>query len=39
MTADVLAEHGFVEKHRAEKNNYFICVRLAILLTAGPEER
>lgn len=35
---DTLAEHGFVDKHRAGKNNYFINTRLVRLLMAVSEE-
>lgn len=35
---DTLAEHGFVDKHRAGKNNYFINTRLVRLLLAVSEE-
>jgi hypothetical protein len=33
-----LAEHGFVDKHRAGNNNYFINTRLVRLLMAVSEE-
>jgi Fic family protein len=35
---DTLAEHGFVDKQRAGKNNYFINTRLVRLLMAVSEE-
>jgi Fic family protein len=35
---DTLAEHGFVDKQRAGKNNYFINTRLVGLLMAASEE-
>jgi Fic family protein len=35
---DSLAEHGFVDKHRAGKNNYFINTQLVRLLMAVSEE-
>ena len=34
---DTLAEHGFVDKHKAGKNNYFINTRLVGLLMAVSE--
>lgn len=34
---DILAEHGFVDKHRAGKNNYYINTRLVRLLMAVSE--
>lgn len=34
---DSLAEHGFVDKHRAGKSNYYINTRLVRLLMAVSE--
>lgn len=34
---DTLVEHGFVEKHRAGKHNYFINTQLVRLLTTVSE--
>ena len=35
---DTLAEHGFVEKHRADKNNYYVNTSLVRLLMTVSEE-
>ena len=35
---DTLAEHGFVEKHRAGKNNYYVNTSLVRLLMKVSEE-